>query len=170
MNSQSIQNKIRENSHGLLFGAIAAILTILIRNVEDTTTQFWLVIISMLIGGIVTYYFNIPKKFLSYKMVLLIFALIVTLSLIGEKLDLFSPIDLRKGLGRLLFSKVGGLAVLSGSLFSINLFLGVIALIFGLIVIGIPLGGLISTITKNFTLVLIVVGIVALLAIIMKKR
>ena len=177
MNTQQIQNIIKENSHGMFFGFLAAIIAIWIRNVQDVEVAFWITLVSIIVGGLITYYWKVPKKFLDYKTVLTIIGLAFAIILIGRQTELFASTAVKAGFLKATFNAIvtkvpflGAFGVVGAFLMPFSIFFGVIALIIGLFVIGIPLGGLISTISKNWTLMLIVIAIVVVFGFLMKRK
>lgn len=172
---QGLQRKIQENSHGMLFGLIASIIVLLFRDTQDVQVIFWISLVSVLIGGLITYFWKVPRKWLTHQTVLIITGIIFLISILSNYTNLFSITGTVKSslwswISIKLFGKVLGITVLGGFLTTINIFLGLIVLIVGLFMLGMPIAGLISTITANFTLVLIVLGIVLLFALVMKKK
>ena len=71
------QRIVNENIHGVIFGAIASILLIFIRNITDETLIFLLTLISVIAGIIITYYFQVPKKLLSKNAVFIILGMVI---------------------------------------------------------------------------------------------
>lgn len=166
-----IQNIIKENSHGMLFGLIAALIVFYIKKVQDPQLLFIVSLISIIVGVIITYKLKIPRGFFTKEAVLIIGGLIVMISFFGVQLGLFTISKTIWGsVTKFFFGRVIGVALFSGLLSTFNIFLGVIALIIGLFILGIPLGGLINKISDNFVLVLIVVGIIFLFALVMRKK
>lgn len=165
---EKFQELLKNNTHGMLFGAIAAILVFLIRNVTDPQTQVGILLASMFIGVFITNRFKIQRGKLTEKVVLLIAGLIITLSFVGIETGLFAISSFGK-FTKVIFGRAIGVTLFSTFLSSFSLLLGIIALIAGLFILGIPFAGLINTITDNFILVVIIAGIVAVAAIVLKK-
>ena len=174
---ENIQNFLKKNSHGMLFGLIAAILVFIIRDIKDEQVIFWILLISIFLGAIITDKLNVPRKFLSNQAVLIIAGLIAGISFFGAQTELFAGVPIKLGaksilgkLSKFLFGKLVGVGVLSSFVMMFNVFLGIIVLAIGLVVLGIPVGNLIDKITDNFMLIVIIGSILIFMAIIFRKK
>ena len=134
---------------------------------------FSALLISIFLGAIITNQFNVPRKFLSNQVVLIIAGLIAGISFFGAQTELFAGIGSKTILGKLskfAFGKIVGIGTLSTFVMMFNLFLGIIVLLIGLFVLGIPIGNLIDKISDNFMLLVIIGSILIFMAIIFRKK
>lgn len=171
MNIQQIQDIIKENSHGMLFGLIASLIVLYIKKIQDPQVLFVISLISIIAGAIITYKLKIPRGFLTKQAVLIIGGLIILISFFGIQLDIFSASkSIWAQVTKFIFGKVIGVTLFAGLLSTFNIFFGIIALIIGLIILGIPLAGLIKAITDNLTLIIIVIGISSVFGFMLRKK
>ena len=168
----NIQDILKENTHGMLFGLIAALIVFYIKKVQDPQVLFIISLISIIAGVIITYKLKIPRGFFTEQAVLIIGGLIILISFFGIQLDIFSvsPTTIWGKLTKFLFGKVIGVTLFAGLLSTFNIFFGIIALIIGLIILGIPMAGLIKAITDNLTLIIIVIGISSVFGYMIRKK
>lgn len=167
---QQIQRFFKDNGHGLLFGLVASIVVFYFRQVSDPSIIFWVLLISSISGAIITQRLHVPRKFLSTNSIMIILGLIAVISFIGIQTETFSTVDkIIGGLINLKVAKAVGLGSFGILLSMISVGLAAVAVIVGLFILGIPLGGLINAITDNFILVAIILGVVLLFSLLYKK-
>lgn len=166
------QRIVNENIHGVIFGAIASILLIFIRNITDETLIFLLTLISVIAGIIITYYFQVPKKLLSKNAVFIILGMVIALSVFGVYTETFAstPTTIFGKFTKFIFGKVIGVTLFSSLLMGVNIFLGIIAFVLGLFILGVPVGNLINTLSDNFIWVLVAIVLVAVLSLAYKGK
>lgn len=170
---EKIQEYLKKNSHGMLFGLIASLIVFIIRDIKDEQVIFWILLISIFLGAFITDKFNVPRRFLSNQAVLIITGLIIGISFFGAQTELFASISSKSILGKIskfTFGKIVGIGTLSTFAMMFNIFFGIISLIIGLFILGIPLGNLIDKIQDNFILLVIIISILVFMAIIFRKK